>query len=131
MNFGLKKEERIHKRDELQLLFSKAQSFSIFPFKILHHSIQKENKETLPMRFAVSIPKKRFKKAVDRNLLKRRTREAYRQNRNELKQQLPSSHSLLFILIYIADEPLEYHKIEEKIILILQRLQGIYAKDNQ
>ena len=50
-------------------------------------------------------------------------------NRNNLKEQLIQSNSqILLMLIYIGDQPLNYQKIEEKIILILQRLQELYAK---
>jgi len=130
-SFGLKKEERIYKRDELQILFNDAKSFSLFPFRVLHRPYSVAEEDTIYLKVAISIPKKRFKKAVDRNKLKRKGKEAFRLNRNPLKKQLiDSEQGVLLMLIYIAEEPFDYHKIEEKIILILQRLQVIYAKDN-
>lgn len=132
MDLTLNKAERIHKRDELKLLFREAQSFSIYPFKVLHYNVSPISTESPSLKFAISVPKRRFKKAVDRNLLKRRSREAFRQNRNPLKQQLlVADQHILVMLIYISDEAIKYNKIEEKIILILQRLQVIYAKDSQ
>ncbi|MBL4708315.1 MAG: ribonuclease P protein component [Flavobacteriales bacterium] len=128
-DFGLKKEERIYKRDEIKALFSKSDSFNVFPFKVLHIEVPTEQQENL--KFAVSVPKRLFKKAVDRNHLKRRVKEAYRINRNELKNKLiDSDKKLHFMLIYIAKEQLEYDFIQKKIILTLQRLQSIYAEDS-
>lgn len=127
--FGLKKEERIYKRDEIKALFSSSHSFSVFPFKVLHLEVTTELQENL--KFGVSIPKRLFKRAVDRNFLKRRVREAYRLHRNELKSKLVEKDKKLhFMVIYIAKEQLEYDFIEKKIILTLQRLQSIYAQDS-
>lgn len=132
MNFKLTKEERIYKRDELQRLFKSSESFTAYPFKVVHYE-NSEFKEGEPaLKFAVSVPKRNFKKAVDRNLLKRRCREAFRLNRNELKEKLISDKKqVLFMIIYIARAPLNYQKIEEKIILTLQRLQTIYAENSK
>lgn len=128
--FSLKKEERIHSREEIQGLFSEADSFVSFPFKVLHLEQLEQGDEAL--KFAVSVPKRSFKKAVDRNLLKRRIKEAYRLNKNELKISLTEQgKSLNFMVIYIAKEALDFHLIEKKIILTLRRLQSLYAKDSE
>jgi len=136
MNFTFKKEERLHKKKELEVLFKDGSSFFIFPFKVIHHEVIKNElaEENLgpSLKVAISVPKRRFKKAVDRNRLKRKIREAYRLNRNTLKLALSSRQkNVLIMLIYNADEQLPDQKIEDKIILILQRLQTIYAEDNK
>ena len=132
MNFKLTKEERIYKRDELQKLFLNSESLVVFPFKVVHYQSDIANSSEPSLKFAVSIPKRNFKKAVDRNLLKRRTKEAFRLNKNDLKLALNSANKqVLFIVIYIAKEALSYEKIEEKIILTLQRLQSKYAENSK
>jgi ribonuclease P protein component len=71
----------------------------------------------------VSVSKRNFKKAVDRNRIKRLIREAYRQNKSILGSNLASQpESLLLGFIYTAKTIMEYKEIERKIILILQRL---------
>ena len=132
MNLNFKKEERIYKRDDISLLFEKGSSFLIHPFKVLHYEVPLDSENPSSIKFGVSIPKKKFKKAVDRNLLKRRSREAYRLNRNELKNFLLAQNKcLLLMVIYVDKSTVDYATIEHKIILTLQRLQGIYAENNQ
>jgi ribonuclease P protein component len=128
--FTLKKEEILSKRDDINFLFSEGRHFKEFPFKVVHRKVQKS--EASPLQFAATIPKRLFKKAVDRNLLKRRCKEAYRLNRNSLKLTCEKQDiELHFMLIYISKEAMNYEIIEQKIILTLQRLQAIYAEDTQ
>ena len=132
MKQTLSKEERIYKRDELQFLFTGAESFLQFPFKVVHYQKDQSTDSNIFLKCAVSIPKRIFKKAVDRNLLKRRTKEAIRRNNTPFKTKLSQiEKQVLFMVIYIGKEPLPYQKIEEKIILTLQRLQLIYAENSK
>ena len=128
--FTLKKDEILSKRDDINLLFSEGKHFKEFPFKVLHRKAT-ENYGT-SLQFGASIPKRLFKKAVDRNLLKRRCKEAYRLHRNTLKTNCEEQNIELHVmLIYISKEAMKYEIIEQKIILTLQRLQAIYAEDSQ
>ena len=73
---------------------------------------------------AISIPKKLQKKAVNRNQLKRRTREAYRERKNSLTDLLVQSQQTLRIfLVYTTETLFTYHEIEIKIELILRKLK--------
>lgn len=73
---------------------------------------------------AVSVQKRQFKRAVQRNLLKRRIREAYRTNKNVLYEYLDQNNvRIVFMIIYTASDILEYKDIENKIIVILRRLK--------
>jgi ribonuclease P protein component len=128
MAFTLKKSERIHKRDEIQKLFREGKSFNQFPFKVLHSTVDTEEES---VKIAISIPKRKFKKAVDRNLLKRRTREAYRLNKEELKIETSTKNkTLILFFIYTSDKALPFVEIEHKINLILLRLRSIYGETN-
>ena len=72
---------------------------------------------------AVSVPKRLFKKAVDRNLLKRRIREAYRLNKTELHELVLRKDLKLILLIqYKHREIAGYHAIEEALLLGLKKL---------
>lgn len=134
MDFKLKKIERLYHKKEIESLFKEGKSLLIHPFKVVYlfSELNQLTAESYPLKFAISIPKKRFKKAVDRNLLKRRIREAYRLNRHLLKEKLPrDNQSLKFVLVYIDQIELPYKVIEDKIILILQRLLAIHEETYQ
>ena len=74
---------------------------------------------------AVSVPKKLQKKAVNRNLMKRRIREAYRRKKTHLMDSLvQSQHTLRIFLVYTTENRLTYHDIEKKIELIIEKLEN-------
>lgn len=121
MRFTLKKRERLHGFKLIEHLFKEGNTFLIYPFKV----VWKESSEDtdFPYKFGVSVSKRNFKKAVDRNLLKRRTREAYRKNKSVLyKENQSDEKGINFMVIYISKEILPSNIIESKIILILRRL---------
>lgn len=126
MNFGLKKAERLYKRDEFSLLFRAGKKSTAFPIRLIYLVQDAEDSYSTPIKCAFSVPKRIFKKAVDRNLLKRKMREAYRLNRLELKDKLKKDKKqLLLTFVYTAKDVRDYSEIENKIILLLQSLQGI------
>jgi len=71
----------------------------------------------------IRVPKSNFRKAVDRNKIKRRIREAYRLNKQIIQESVSElPHPVIISISYTAKEILPFAIIQEKIILILQRL---------
>jgi ribonuclease P protein component len=124
------KEERLCSKKIIHRLFHESNDFSEFPFKVLWiYTPLPTEKSTQVL---ISIPIKNFKKAVDRNVLKRMIREAYRLNKNALQSSLTAKQrQLAFSLIYIGKNILTYKELENKIILILQRLLQLNENDSE
>lgn len=117
--FTFRKEERLNKEKLIKELFEKGSSFYLFPFKVFSKPNPDEKVSTHQV--LVSVSKKIFKKAVDRNLIKRRMRESYRLNKN----LLPDSPKLLIAYIYNAKEILTFAQIQERLIKTLKRFDHV------
>ncbi len=126
--FTLKKSERLTDKRMISALFSGKNSKTQFPFRLLYQETE-HNGET-PVKVAFAVPKRNFKHAVDRNLIKRRMREAFRLNKHALYEQLENQGVYLnIILIYIGKKELQYQKIEVAVVKLLTWLQGKYEMD--
>lgn len=109
---SLKKEERIYLRSELNKLFASRGSFVCYPFRVVYLEVPRQE---LPLKMMVSVPKRRLKHAVDRNRIKRLTREAYRLTKKELVEKIPSEVTLLVGFIYLKDRLSRYSTIQQAI----------------
>jgi ribonuclease P protein component len=114
----LRKEERLSEKTAIDSLFQKGNSIYNPPVKLLWE-IDKR-KSDVPFKVAFTVPKRAFKKAVTRNLLKRRMREAYRKNKIQ-RVEPDKTYALMFI--YSAHKINPYPEIESKIVLTLQHFK--------
>jgi len=116
------KEERLCNKRLIDELYHNGSSFLCYPFKVSWMP----GTEPQPYQGQVlfSVPKKRFKLAVDRNLLKRRMREAYRLHKEQCLY-LPlkdSERKIIFSVNYIGKEIADYALIEKKMLKLLRML---------
>ena len=118
MPASLKKNERLCSFSEIQSLMKKGETFFHYPFKVVYQNISIEGEGTqVPNAIMVSVPKRNFKRAVKRNLLKRRIRESYRLNKEILAAPEGCRTNILFV--YVSKDIKEFSYIEEKVKEIL------------
>ncbi|HEX6223828.1 MAG TPA: ribonuclease P protein component [Chryseolinea sp.] len=113
--FTFTKAERLSKEKIIQELFDKGSSFYLFPFKVFF--MPNSDSEFPHHQVLISVSKKIFKKAVDRNSIKRRIREGYRLNKNLLSGQ----NKLVIAYIYSAKEILPSAQIHERLVKTFKR----------
>lgn len=121
-SFKFPKKERICSPVVIESLFAKRQSVFCYPFKC-YYDFAPASETVCCNTFAVSVPKKRFKHAVQRNLVKRRTREAYRLNKHildALNAESGKFASLFFV--FVSNDIPDFNSFNDKIIEILNRL---------
>jgi ribonuclease P protein component len=121
-DFTLGAEERIKSRKAILSLFDKGTSFSIFPIRVVYVLEQRSEKNGLKAAFTAS--KKNFKKAVDRNRIRRLMKESWRLQKNELQLSLQSSQkSLDIFFIYTGKELPEYQFIYKKMEEAIKKME--------
>ncbi|MFD1631449.1 ribonuclease P protein component [Pseudopedobacter beijingensis] len=118
-----KKEERLCSKRLLNSLFASSSSFLLYPFRVVWKESE-DLTQKYPAQVVISVPKKRFKHSVDRNLIKRRIREAYRKNKGDLlyKALVEDNQKIVFSINYVGKEILDYHFLEEKMVKMLKML---------
>lgn len=128
--FTFKKAERLTHKILIGKLFSEGKGFICYPFRIVWKEA-KLNSE-YPAQVAITVSKRSFKKAVTRNLLKRRIREIYRLNKEEFYRELEIRNvSLAFMIVYLPKTILKTSEMEDKLIKALKRLPKEYEKHSQ
>lgn len=130
-DFTFKRAERLKSRKVIEQLFKQGQSFAHYPLRLVW-TVQKERQSIFPVQFALTVPKKKFKKAVQRNRIRRLMREAYRLNKHRLYKALEESESqLAFLVIYTGQEALTFKEIETAMQQMLRRFIKKWRADNQ
>ncbi len=122
VKYTLKKEERLKSRKMITELFHSGKIIHSYPFKALYILSEEKNKE-FHAQFAVSVSKKNFKHAVERNYIKRKVRETYRLNKHLLyKELIRNNKNVYLFVIYTATEDLHITLIEKGIKNLIAKL---------
>ena len=121
MSFTYPKTEKLKSKTTIDLLFSEGNSVSKFPLRLVYVENKEANAPLL--KIGVSVSKKYFKKAVDRNYFKRVLRETYRLNKHLLLDSLEKPYAIMFF--YQTKEHLTFQEIEEKTIQLFQKFNEI------
>ena len=134
MNFNYPKNEKLKSKITIDLLFSKGKSVAKYPLRLVFiesdYGIAENRDQKLKM--GVSVSKKYFKNAVDRNYFKRVLRETYRLNKHLLIDSLDKPHAMMFF--YQTKDRLTYEEINTKTIQLFEKfalqIKNIESNEN-
>ncbi len=130
LRYTLGKTERLKSRKLIEQLFKEGKSFSVFPFRVVY-MLGTEQKAFSKLQTGFSVGSKYFKKAVDRNRIKRLMKEAYRLQKNKLEAVfIQNTHSMIVFIIYIGNELPPYETVFDKTGALLNRLIKICGENN-
>ena len=117
------KEERIVSNLLIETLFEKGNSLSLNAYPLRAVYVKTEHREgCAPVQLLISVPKKKFKHAVDRNRVKRQIREAYRNNKSLLEGTVEEGQMLLIAIIWLSDKHFATKEVEKRVISLLKQM---------
>ncbi len=119
--FTLNKNERLCSQKTIGDLFTSGESFLAYPLKVVF--LKTEFPETDPVQAAFAVSKRNFKRAVKRNLLKRRMREAYRLHKPGFYAEIAEkNHHLAVMFVFIGKDVAEFSQIEKSMVSAFKKM---------
>lgn len=118
MRNTFRKEEKLKKKKLITELFTTGKSISVFPLKLVY--LEMDHDSNYKIQAGVSVSKRNFKRAVDRNRIKRLMRETYRKNKY-LIYNSEDTKKHIFMFIYQGKNEESYQVVEERMIKLIER----------
>ena len=122
MDQGLSKAERINSKLTIEHIFKKGDSVFAYPYRLvwIENSIEQE---AIPAQILISVGKKRFKRAVDRNAIKRLIREVYRINKNKIWEHCKQNDlNLQMGIVYVGKEIGDFAVHNKAMLKLIEKL---------
>ena len=120
MSFTYPQQEKLKSKKLIEKLFTEGKSVSAYPLRMVYLSTRFN--EDILAKTGVSVSKRNFKKAPDRNRIKRLLREAYRLNKAEYFNNLTAQHA--FMILYIGKEKPTFVQVETKMNQVFEKFSN-------
>lgn len=125
MKFTFSKKERLKSTKLIKELFNEGKYLNEYPIRLIYLKTKFDG--GLPIKAGFSVSKRNFKKAVDRNRIKRLLKEAYRLNKGLYFNNTDNQYALM--ILYIGNDIPDFNLINSKIKLLFGKMSAIIAKE--
>ena len=119
MKFTYSKKEKLKSKKLIDKLFTEGQSISAFPLRLVY--MQTTFDDNIVGKTGVSVSKRNFKTAVDRNHIKRLLREVYRLNKTKYFNNITTQYA--FMILYICTNKPTFNEVENRMKLLFEKFQ--------
>ncbi|MDR0228239.1 MAG: ribonuclease P protein component [Flavobacteriaceae bacterium] len=119
-NIKYPKKEKLKSKIVIGELFTTGKTVSKYPLRMVYVPIT--NNDNIPLKTGVSVSKRYFKKAVDRNYYKRLLREAYRLNKHILLEGIDQQYAIM--LFYQSKDQLSFQEVNQKMIKLFEKFNA-------
>jgi ribonuclease P protein component len=113
------KEEKLKSRTTIDLMFTEGKSVSKYPLRLVYVPIDAAHADAAPLKMGVSVSKKHFKRAHDRNYFKRLLRETYRHHKHIIIDRLDRPYAFMFF--YQTKDRLSFEEVNTKTIQLFEK----------
>lgn len=117
MKLTFNKQEKLKSKKLIQQLFTNGNQITVFPLRLMYLEI--EHNSNYPIQTGVTVSKKKFARAVDRNRIKRLMRETYRLNKPLLYEKTTKKY--VFMFMYLSNRKEKYNLFDDRMKKILQQ----------
>jgi len=117
MKYTFNKKEKLKSQKLIEQLFAEGQSVAVYPLRLVY--LQTHFEEAVKIKTGVSVSKRHFKKAVDRNRIKRLMKEAYRLNKTAIFNNISNQYA--FMILYIGKDGTDFETVSKKMIQLLDK----------
>lgn len=130
-SFSFSKKEKLCGEIRIGKLFSEGKAFIAYPIRVVILQSDEHEHTDIAAKVMISVPKKKIRKAVDRNRIKRLIREAYRINKPAFVSALEEKNLHLHIAFtYVSDRESDFSLLNEKINLALGKILNLFNEGN-
>lgn len=120
MDQSFKKIEKLKSQKLIEKLFSEGKSIAVYPLRLVY--LKTSFEDPVKLKVGVSVSKRNFKKAVDRNRMKRLMREAYRLNKSKYLNNITDQYA--FMILYIGKAQTDFTTVSKK----MNALMALFSK---
>lgn len=125
LKFTFNKKDKLKSKKLIEQLFSEGHTVSVYPLRLVY--LKTAFDDGVLTKTGVSVSKRHFKKAVDRNRIKRLLREVYRLNKSVYFNNIPASYA--FMILYIGNDKPTLAHVEEKMTLLFEKFLKTISKN--